>query len=446
MTENKMAFGPFHNVSVQDLGERIRRGELRSTALAEQALDSIARLNPRLNAFVHCDAQAVMEQARRADQEIAAGRYRGPLHGIPVALKDIIDTIDMPTTYGSRFYADHQPAADAQCVANLRRAGAVIVGKTLTSEFAMGPTGEFSLQGASRNPYDPDRVTGGSSAGSGCAVGAGMVPLAVGTDTGGSIRIPAAYCGAVGLKPTYEKVSRAGVFPASTSLDHVGPIAANCGDAALLLAALAGDPSPRLPARPTPVRAAWLDTHELLEIEPQVQRAVEAYAQARFGEGIVRAELAQGLLGAAKQALPVVFMAEANAVHAERMRDAPEKFCPSVAQRLGKGASTPAWQYVRAFDTRARLIQAIDALFERFDVLLMPTIALAAPPLGSTELKVGSRTYPILEVGNALTGLWNLAGYPALTVPAGTVDGLPVALQAIGPMGSDYRLLGLLAD
>lgn len=242
--------GYFQGKTIAELSRQVRNQEISCVALTQAALGAILQMNPATNAFVSLHANEAFRTAELLDREIAAGKYRGPLHGIPVAIKDNIDTQGMPTTYGSHLFQNHQPTADAHCVALLRQAGAVIVGKTLTSEFALGPTGEFSFQGASHNPHDLARVTGGSSAGSAAAVATGMVPIAMGTDTAGSIRIPASFCGVVGFKPSYGRISMEGIYPVSATLDHVGPLAQCVEDdchragGAQCLAKLHGEASP----------------------------------------------------------------------------------------------------------------------------------------------------------------------------------------------------------
>lgn len=443
MSNKSIGSGYFSEVSVVELGTQLRKGSTTSRAITEAALEAIGRLNPTLNAFVHVAAESAIEYAGRADQEFAAGMDRGPLHGIPVAVKDNVDTIDMPTTYGTRFFANHQPERDAKCVENLRRAGAVLVGKTLTSELAMGPTGEFSLQGAALNPYDQGHVSGGSSAGSACAVGSGMVPLAVGTDTGGSIRIPGAFCGVVGFKPSYGKVPLTGVFPVSRTLDHVGPIANSCTDAALLLAALADETVPTARSIPVPIRAAWLNTVELLPINESVQHTVKTFAYSQFSSGITDISLPPGLLAQAKRDVQTIFMVEAFAVHAERILVHEGLFSPPVVQRLKTGGSIRGWEYIRALEGRQALKEEVDSLLRRYDLILLPTTAVPAPELASTRIEIGAQSYTAVEACNALTGVWNLIGYPTLTVPAGTVSGLPVGLQIVCRPGSDYQLLQL---
>jgi aspartyl-tRNA(Asn)/glutamyl-tRNA(Gln) amidotransferase subunit A len=235
------------------LAADLRAGRLTPADLVDHAFADAARLGS-LNAFVTLDEPGARAAARRAAEELAAGVDRGPLHGIPVAVKDLVDTAGLRTTMGSRHFADHVPELDAECVRLLREAGAVVVGKTVTHEFAYGPTGDRSAHGPARNPYRPSAMSGGSSAGSAVAVAAGIVPLAVGTDTGGSVRIPAACCGVTGLRPTYGAVAVDGVFPLSPTLDAVGPIARTVDDCRLMWHALGGKPDARAPA----ARIGWV--------------------------------------------------------------------------------------------------------------------------------------------------------------------------------------------
>ncbi|MBF8193442.1 amidase, partial [Nonomuraea sp. K274] len=264
--------GPFTGRTLAGLARDLRTGRTTSTELVEQALDAIAELDPALNAFVTVDAEGARAAARRADQE--PDDLRGPLHGVPVAVKDLIMVAGLPSTMGSRHFADYVPEVDAWCVARLRRAGAVIVGKTTTHEFAYGPTGDRSAAGPSRNPWDPARMSGGSSGGSAVAVAAGMVPLALGTDTGGSVRIPAALCGVAGFKPAYEAIPADGVFPLSRSLDHVGVLAGDEHDCLTAYRCLTtseseGDGAAD-PAGAGPVRVGWLDPAGLFACDPRV--------------------------------------------------------------------------------------------------------------------------------------------------------------------------------
>jgi aspartyl-tRNA(Asn)/glutamyl-tRNA(Gln) amidotransferase subunit A len=436
--------GFFAGTTLAELGQRLRNGELTCVALVQSALDSIARLNPTLNAFVHVDGAGALCQAAEADRALAEGRDAGPLHGIPLAIKDNIDTADMPTTYGSAHFAGHQPVRDAVCVTRLRQAGAIIIGKTLTHEFAYGPTGDRSLQGATRNPWNTEAMTGGSSAGSACAVAAGMVPLAVGTDTGGSIRIPSAFCGVVGFKPTFASVSVEGVFPLSSSLDHVGPIAGNVRDAALLYQALSGtavcDPVPPI----KPLRLGWLAPEAFGPIAPAIRDQVLAFAEVYFGQSPrVVTEVGEWVpqLQASMAALQ---RAEAYEVHAERMQCAPDLFDAEVRERLCLSAETRGWEYVRALREQAQLSARMDALFQHYDLLLMPTLPLVAPQIDQREALIAGQAVPVRNAVLSLASAWNLTGLPAVSLPAGLVDGMPIGLQVIGARGRDAWLLSVL--
>jgi aspartyl-tRNA(Asn)/glutamyl-tRNA(Gln) amidotransferase subunit A len=446
--------GYFTGLSVDELGARLRRGEVTAVSLVQAALDSIARLNPTLNAFVHIDAQGALQQARIADQALAEGRDAGPLHGIPVAVKDNIDTADMPTTYGSAHFAGHRPDRDARCVANLREAGAIIIGKTLTHEFAYGPTGDRSLHGAARNPANTACMTGGSSAGSAAAVAAGIVPLAVGTDTGGSVRIPAAFCGAVGFKPGFDAVSTEGVFPLSTSLDHVGPIAGSVKDCALLFDALRSwkTREPRAAKNSdSPLRVlriGWLAPDCFGPIDGGLYDKVFAHAVERFGKTPDLITELTPLAARFQTTLAALQRAEAYEVHADRMKHAPELFEQEVRERLQMSAETRGWEYVQARKEQTQLADALAKLFERYDLLLMPTLPIIAPLINERTVLVrdhaGEQQVPTRNALLSLTSAWNVVGLPSITVPAGVSDGMPIGLQVIGAKGSDDKMLDAL--
>jgi Asp-tRNA(Asn)/Glu-tRNA(Gln) amidotransferase A subunit family amidase len=446
--------GYFTGLSVDELGARLRRGEVTAVSLVQAALDSIARLNPTLNAFVHVGAQAALQQACIADRALADGHDAGPLHGIPVAVKDNIDTADMPTTYGSAHFAGHRPHRDARCIANLREAGAIIIGKTLTHEFAYGPTGDRSLQGAARNPANTARMTGGSSAGSAAAVAAGMVPLAVGTDTGGSIRIPAAFCGAVGFKPGFDVVSTEGVFPLSSSLDHVGPIAGTVKDCALLFDALRS----RKTRGPRVARSSNFQLRDLCigwvapgcfgPIDGRLYDKVFAHATEMFGKTPDLITELTPLAARFQTSLVALQRAEAYEVHADRMKHAPELFEKEVRKRLDMSAETPGWEYIRARKEQIRLQDALAELFVRYDLLLMPTVPTIAPLIDERMVLVrdhaGEQRVPTRNAVLSLTSPWNLVGLPSISVPAGLSDGMPIGLQIIGAKGSDDQMLDAL--
>ncbi|QXH91470.1 amidase [Pseudomonas shahriarae] len=436
--------GYFCGQSIITLAARLRAGSVTSVELTQAALDSIERLNPRLNAFVQVDACVALAQARKADALLAQGLDLGPLHGMPVAVKDNIDTFDYITTYGSAHFEGFQPDRDALCVHRVREAGAVIIGKTLTHEFAYGPTGDRSLQGAARNPWDARCITGGSSAGSAAAVASGMVPLALGTDTGGSIRIPSALCGTVGFKPSFACVPVDGVFPLSSSLDHVGPIANHVEDARLLFEVLAGRAG--TPAtHPQPLRVGWMTCPSFGPVDADVHQQVYGAAQQLFGDALQETDELHHLAAGMKDTLLTLQRAEAFEVHAERMRDAPHKFEQEVRERLEVSEEVRGWQYIRAQASQARYKAAMARLFEQYDLLVSPSVPITATEVNARKVRVGEQDIDVRAAVLSYTSAWNLTGLPALSLPVGHVRGMPVGLQVIGAAGADDRLLQLMS-
>ena len=436
--------GYFCGQSIITLAARLRAGSVTSVELTQAALDSIERLNPRLNAFVQVDACVALAQARKADALLAQGLDLGPLHGMPVAVKDNIDTFDYITTYGSAHFEGFQPDRDALCVHRVREAGAVIIGKTLTHEFAYGPTGDRSLQGAARNPWDARCITGGSSAGSAAAVASGMVSLALGTDTGGSIRIPSALCGTVGFKPSFACVPVDGVFPLSSSLDHVGPIANHVEDARLLFEVLAGRAG--TPAtHPQPLRVGWMTCPSFGPVDADVHQQVYGAAQQLFGDALQETDELHHLAAGMKDTLLTLQRAEAFEVHAERMRDAPHKFEQEVRERLEVSEEVRGWQYIRAQASQARYKAAMARLFEQYDLLVSPSVPITATEVNAREVRVGEQDIDVRAAVLSYTSAWNLTGLPALSLPVGHVRGMPVGLQVIGAAGADDRLLQVMS-
>lgn len=400
-----------------------------------------------LNAFVTVTAERALEDAREAEGGIFAGRYRGPLHGVPVGVKDMISTKGIRTTMGSAFFEEHVPREDAAVVERLREAGAVVVGKTSTHEFAYGTTGDRSRFGPARNPHDPTRITGGSSSGSGAAVAADLLYGALGTDTGGSIRIPAALCGVAGMKPTFGRVSKRGVFPLAWTLDHAGPLTRTVEDNALMLNALAGhDPEdPYSAARDAEDFARDIDRgvsggavgvpagfyYERLESEVAARVAEAAEVFRSLGAQVREVEVS--FLQESLDAQRLVLAAEAYAVHEERFLREPEKFDDEVRERIRAGMEPRAHEYLDARRTRLLSLDAFARVFEEVDVLLAPTVPIAATEVGQRETVVGGEAVSVRSELNRLTGPTNLNGLPSLSVPCGwTAAGLPVGIQFIG--------------
>jgi aspartyl-tRNA(Asn)/glutamyl-tRNA(Gln) amidotransferase subunit A len=430
VTQAPPGAGFFATHTVDELAAGLRGGRLSPTDLVEHALTAAEALGPSLNAFVTVDAHGARAAARAATDELAAGTDRGPLHGIPVAVKDLVDTAGLRTTMGARHFADHVPERDAECVRRLRAAGAVVVGKTVTHEYAYGPTGDASAAGPAHNPYRPERMSGGSSAGSAVAVAAGIVPLAIGTDTGGSVRIPAACCGIVGLRPTSGAVPMDGVFPLSPTLDSVGPIARTVDDCRLMWRALS-DGTGR--AETGPVRIGWVPPETFHPTEDAVSRAARGLVPDAEDVDVPHPH---ELLSAYR----VIQSSEAYAIHAARVASEPGLYGEELLARLQVAEQVRGWQYVQAFEDRRRAVAAVPALFARHDVLAMPTIAVTAPPLGARTGRVGTREVDIRAALLSLTSPWSVLGLPALSVPAGMVDGLPAGLQLVAPAGGEELL------
>lgn len=424
--------GFFTGRTLADIARSLRSGAETPAGLLAGALESV---DPDLNAFVTLDPDGAAAAAERAGEELAAGYDRGPLHGVPVAVKDIIDVAGLPTGMGSAHFDGHVAEADALCVTMLRDAGAVIVGKTGTHEFAYGGTGDVSVNGPVRNPRDRERMPGGSSSGSAAAVAAGTVPLALGTDTGGSVRIPAAFCGIAGFKPPYGAIPTGGVFPLAVSFDHVGVMAATADDCRIAYRALTGPeeavPSPAGGGAPHGgPRVAWIEPEGA---DPDVERAVRALFPDAPSERID--------LTGIRAAFRAVQDAEAYDVHAERVAEAPNLYQPPTLRRLERAAGTPGWRYLRALREREAHERDVAELLDRYDVLALPTVPITAPKIGETEGPLG----PHIQTVISLTCPWNLLGLPALSVPAGAVNGLPVGAQLVTRRGAESLLFDAAA-
>jgi aspartyl-tRNA(Asn)/glutamyl-tRNA(Gln) amidotransferase subunit A len=414
--------------------ERVRS----SVELVEQALDRIAAVDGRVGAFVTVLADQAREAAARRDAEAAAGQARGPLHGQPVAVKDLVDMAGVVTAAGSPKLAAHRAARDADVVERLRAAGMVIVGKTRTHEFAYGVQTPGTV-----NPWDEARIAGGSSGGSAAAVAAGMVDYAIGTDTAGSIRIPAACCGVVGLKPTYGTVPATGVFPLSWSCDHVGPITAGVAEAGLLLEVLSGVPAVApASAPPAPLRLGRLAGDELAMVDAAVDDVVDGFCARLEAEG-ARIDEVELPLSAARSAVGAMVLPELAAAHEPLLAETGEEgYSRHILNAIGRGRRMLATEYLEGRRYRDRFKALVEGLLTERDALALPTLPVVAPATEAREVELGdgNRT-SVQQALTALPGPFNCSGSPVVSVPVGLVDGLPVGLSLVGRAGGDHELL-----
>ena len=443
---------PLHGLGVAEISAAYREGTLTPPRLLRHLLDRVERLDPRVHAFIQVDAEAAMLAAEAAGAELARGRARGPLHGIPVGIKDIIDVAGLPTTCHSRILLGNVAAADATVVARLRAAGAIIIGKLSTHEFALGgPAFDLPFPPA-RNPWNTDHHPGGSSSGSGAGLAAGLFPLALGTDTGGSVRNPASQCGIVGLKPTYGLVSRRGVFPLAFTLDHVGPMARRAEDTALLLQVIAGhdalDPGsvPAPPPRATGAGIAGLRIgfvrhfHEIdMPADPEVAAALERAASLLSAEGAIVRDVTLPSLNDFAAVNRAVLHAEAYAIHAPWLRDRPGDYAQLTRSSLLTGAFLTADDYIQAQRARGWMIERVEQALDEVDVLL--TASSMDPPARIDDAAEVARTYP-----RQTRTPFNVTGHPALAMMAGlSSGGLPLSVQFVAGYFQEARLLNLAA-
>ena len=431
-----------HWLTAMAAAEAIAARKLSPVELTSALLDRIGRLDPKLHVFIRLDAEAAMHAAGAAEAEIATGRVRGPLHGVPVGIKDIIDVAGLPTTCHSKILIDNVAAADAVCVSRLRGAGAIVLGKLSTHEFAIGgPSFDLPWPPA-RNPWNPEHHPGGSSSGSGAGVAAGLFPLALGSDTGGSVRNPASACGIVGLKPTYGLVSRRGVFPLSFTLDHVGPLTRTVADCALLLDTIAGhDPlDPGSAAVPAGRYAAGLERgvrglrigfirhfHETdMPAHAEVATALEDVARSLQGLGAEIRDVHLPTLGEFGAVNRVILQSEAWAIHGPWLRERPGDYGKLARRRLMAGAFIGGGDYVQAARRRREMIAAVEDALREVDVLLCASAM--DPPSPIEDAAETERTYP----RQARTP-FNVTGHPALAMMAGlSSGGLPLSVQFVG--------------
>jgi aspartyl-tRNA(Asn)/glutamyl-tRNA(Gln) amidotransferase subunit A len=431
-----------HWLTAEAAARAIAARKVSPVELTKALLERIERLDPQLNVFIRLDADAAIAAAKAAEHEIVAGRPRGPLHGVPVGIKDIIDVAGLPTTCHSKILVDNIAAEDAVCVARLRGAGAIVLGKLSTHEFAIGgPSFDLPWPPA-RNPWNTAHHPGGSSSGSGSGVAAGLFPIALGSDTGGSVRNPASACGIVGLKPTYGLVSRRGVFPLSFTLDHVGPLTRTVADNALMLQVIAGHDAldPGSAAAPAGHYAAALERgvrglrvgfvrhfHETdLPASAEVAAGLENVAATLKGLGADLRDIRLPALGEFAAVNRVILQSEAWAIHGPWLRERPGDYGRLARRRLLPGAFLSAGDYVHANRRRLEMIAAVDDALREVDVLLCASAM--DPPSRIEDAEETERTYP----RQARTP-FNVTGHPALAMMSGlSSNGLPLSAQFVG--------------
>ncbi len=435
----------------------LRRREVSSVELTLDCLARIEKWNPELNAFITVTSDLALKQARKADAELAGGMDRGPLHGIPIAHKDLFCTQGTRTTGGSKTFAGFVPEFDATVVERLETAGAVMVGKTNLHEHAYGITSENPHYGAVRNPWDPQRSAGGSSGGSAVAVATGMALAATGTDTGGSIRVPASWCGIAGLKPTFGRVSRHGVLPLGYTLDHPGPIAQTVRDAALLFEAMAGH-DPRDPSsvdRPVPrclpeegelslrgVRIGLPRNFYFDRIDKDVDSAVyfAGYTAEDLGAELIRVQVPDG--EQLNTLAHLTLLAEAAAVHEPYLRKRRSSYGEDVRTLLDMGRLVPAVDYLPAQRLRKRILGVYLDILKRIDALLLPATPMTAPLIGQKQVEIRGEAEDTRLAATRLLRGFNLLGLPVLSLPVGfSSAGLPIGCQLVGRPWEEPLLL-----
>ena len=451
-----MSTSELNQMTIGELAPLIAAKEVSPVEVVQASLDRIERLNGRLKAFIFVYPEQALAAAEEAQAEILAGRHKGPLHGVPVALKDLFQVAGMTRTCGSAFYHEGVAESDCTSAARLRDAGAVIVGLLNLHEFAFGPTGINPNSGTAANPWDESKVCGGSSSGSGCAVAASLVPLALGSDTGGSIRIPASLCGTVGLKQSYGLASRHGIYPLSAKFDHGGPLARSVRDAAIALKAIAGADA----NDPSTWQAPLADYTDGLEdgiaglrlgvpanyffdnCHPEVSAAVRAAIEQFAALGAIVEEIELPFAAEASAAWNLIALADAFAVHQDHIAQHGSELSADVVERLEKGRLYRASDYVEACWTREKVRREMAQVMARYDLLIWPTSPIPSVPADAPTMEVNGKMIEAAHVLGRFTRLACFTGQPALSLRCGmTADGLPVGLQLTGNWFADATML-----
>jgi len=438
------------SLTLREASDLVRKKKVSPVELTSACLARINRFNPTLNCFITVTAESAMVQARTAESEIMRGNWRGPLHGVPIALKDLFDTAGTKTTAGSGVFKDRIPPEDAEVVRRLKAAGAVLVGKTNMQEFAYGGTSLVSYFGAVRNPWDRNYIAGGSSGGSASALAAELCYGALGSDTAGSVRLPAAHCGIAGLKPTYGLVSIRGVVPLSWSLDHVGPMARTVADTAVLLQAIAGyderdttsaemkipDYSQALSTNVSSLRIGVPRDFFFADLDPEIDAAVKEALSVlgKMSAGIREVPLRADNMESLRN---VVRAAEAYAYHREYVARTPELYQPLVLKRIQAGANVTTWDYIEGRRELDQVRRTARKWIESVDLLVTATLPIT--PAGVTDPHADDIMPTVRN-----TSPFNVNGWPAISIPCGfTGKSLPVGLQIVGPNGGESAIFQL---
>jgi len=431
-------------LTIREASDQIRKKKISPVELTRACLARIDLANPALNAFITITTESALEQAREAESEVARGKWRGPLHGVPIALKDLFDTAGIRTTAGSGVFKDRIPTEDAEVVRRLKAAGAVLIGKTNMQEFAFGGTSIVSYFGPVHNPWELSHIAGGSSGGSAAALAAELCYGALGSDTAGSVRIPASHCGIVGLKPTYGLVSIRGVIPLSWSLDHVGPMARTVEDTALLLQVIAGydekdttsepinvpDFSQAFTAKVSSLRIGTPREFFFADLDPEIDAAMKEALSVlgKLTAGIRDVDLPAKNMETLRD---VVRAAEAYAYHREYVAKAPELYQPLTLKRIQAGADVTTPSYIQGRRDLAQVRRSAGKWFESVDVLVTPTLPI--PPAAISDPHADDILPAVRN-----TSPFDVNGWPAISLPCGfTSQGLPIGLQIIGPHGRE---------
>ena len=444
--------------TIAGLSFALRKKLVSPVEITRAYLRRIETHDGKINAFLTVLPRQALKGARRAEQEIVKGKYRGPLHGIPYAAKDLFFTKGVRTTAGSKILADFTPRVDGAVIERLEAAGAVLLGKLNMHEFAYGTTSVNPHYGPVRNPWDPERITGGSSGGSAAALAASFAPLTLGTDTGGSIRIPSSLCGTAGLKPTYGRVSRRGAYPLCWSLDHIGPMTRTAVDCAIALNTIAGhDPEdPASAVVPVPdytrslfkdlkgVRIGIPDSYYFDRLEGDVGKAVARAIQDLKKLGARIRPISIPDLEEAAMAAFIGLVAEGAASLEKWRRTRPEDLGRDVLSRLNVGAAVTATQYLKAMRIRRRILENFQKAFEKVEAIVMPQLPVTAPRIGQAAVSFGKVEEPVPAALTRFTRIYNLIGIPALSIPCGfSASGMPIGLQIAARPFDEETVLGI---